>query len=158
VRTRAANAQDAYKIVEFLTAHGAAKVARRDQLVDATAQPALLAEADGRLCGVLTYIESGADCEVLTLHTQPRGAGTGTALIEAFAAHALRLGCERLWLVTTNDNLDALRFYQRRGFFLTELRPGAVDRSRALLKPEIPRIGNHGIPLRDELELVRPLH
>jgi hypothetical protein len=38
------------------------------------------------------------------------------------------------------------------------LRPGAVDRSRALLKPEIPRIGNHGIPLRDELELVRPLH
>ena len=157
MRTRAATAQDGYRIVEFLTAHGAARVARRDELIDATAQPALLAEADSQLCGVLTYIVSGADCEVLTLHTQPRGAGTGTALIEAFATQALTLGCGRLWLVTTNDNLDALRFYQRRGFFLIELRPGAVDRSRALLKHVIPRIGNHGIPLRDELELVRPL-
>ena len=30
---------------------------------------------------------------------------------------------------------------------------GAVDHSRASLKPEIPLVGNYGIPLRDELEL-----
>ena len=62
-------------------------------------------------------------------------------------------GCTRLWLVTTNDNVDALRFYQRRGFRLRALRPGAVDEARRELKPEIPEIGDHGIPLRDELEL-----
>ena len=56
-------------------------------------------------------------------------------------------------MLTTNDNLDALRFYQRRGFRLAELRPGAVDRARERLKPEIPRTGEHGIPLRDELVL-----
>ena len=60
-------------------------------------------------------------------------------------------------MVTTNDNLDALRFYQRRGFRLDRLRPGAVDVSRDTLKPEIPRTGEHGIPLRDEVELVMSL-
>jgi hypothetical protein len=59
----------------------------------------------------------------------------------------------RLWLVTTNDNVDALRFYQRRGFRLAELRPEAVTLSRRALKPEIPMVGAHGIELRDELEL-----
>ena len=66
---------------------------------------------------------------------------------------ASEAGCRRLWVVTTNDNLGALRFYQRRGFRLAALRPGAVDASRALLKPEIPSLGNDGIPLRDEIEL-----
>jgi hypothetical protein len=56
-------------------------------------------------------------------------------------------------VVTTNDNLDALRFYQRRGFRLAVLRPGAVDRSRESLKPGIPETGAGGIRLRDELEL-----
>lgn len=57
---------------------------------------------------------------------------------------------------TTNDNLDALRFYQRRGFRLAGLRPGAVGRARRI-KPEIPATGAHGTPLRDGIDLVRPL-
>jgi hypothetical protein len=60
---------------------------------------------------------------------------------------------ERIWLVTTNDNLEALRFYQRRGFVLSRLRPGAVDKSRASLKPQISTTGEFGIPIRDEIEL-----
>jgi ribosomal protein S18 acetylase RimI-like enzyme len=60
-------------------------------------------------------------------------------------------------VLTTNDNVDALRFYQRRGFRLVELRPGAVDAAREVLKPEIPRAGAYGVPLRDELVLeMRP--
>ena len=55
--------------------------------------------------------------------------------------------------MTTNDNLDALRFYQRRGFRLVALRPGAVDESRVSLKPQIGVSGDFEIPLRDELEL-----
>jgi acetolactate synthase regulatory subunit len=57
-------------------------------------------------------------------------------------------------LVTTNDNMRALRFYQRRGFRLVALNAGALDRSREL-KPEIPATGMNGIPLRDELVLAR---
>lgn len=60
-----------------------------------------------------------------------------------------------LWLVTTNDNVDAIRFYQRRGFRLSALRPGAVEEARRDLKAEIPEVGGYGIPMRDELEFVR---
>jgi Acetyltransferase (GNAT) family len=74
-------------------------------------------------------------------------------LIAAIRDLAASHDCRRLWVVTTNDNVDALRFYQRRGFRLAALRPGAVDESRRTLKPEIPAIGDQGIPLRDELEL-----
>lgn len=62
-----------------------------------------------------------------------------------------------LWLVTTNDNVDALRFCQRRGFRLRALRAGAVDESRRTVKPEIPEIGDHQIPIRDEIELAREI-
>ncbi|MGD8245715.1 MAG: hypothetical protein PVG25_02965 [Anaerolineae bacterium] len=63
---------------------------------------------------------------------------------------------QRIWLITTNDNLAALRFYQRRGFSLVAVHPGAVDQARTL-KPEIPAIGHSGIPIRDEIELELPL-
>lgn len=77
------------------------------------------------------------------------------ALLEALQSRVA--DCDRIWLVTTNDNLDALRFYQRRGFSLCALRPGAVDDARHTLKPSISRTGAYGIPLRDELELeLRP--
>ena len=49
--------------------------------------------------------------------------------------------------------VETVRFYQRRGFYLVRVHRGAVDRSRASLKPEIPPVGAHGIPLRDEIEL-----
>ena len=103
--------------------------------------------------GVATYVVEGTDCELLTLHAATPRVGVGSALLAEVRATARAAGCRRLWVVTTNDNLDALRFYQRRGFRLTALRPGAVDYSRELLKPEIPRTGAHQIPLRDELEL-----
>jgi len=64
---------------------------------------------------------------------------------------------KRVWLVTTNDNLAALRFYQRRNFNLVKIYPNAIRFVRKL-KPGIPLIGNDGIPLRDEIELERKLH
>ena len=117
------------------------------------ASPALVVEADGSIGGVLTWTLDGASMEVLTLHVARQWAGVGSALIAAALRVAEASGARRLWLVTTNDNVDALRFYQRRGFRLTRVDAGAVDRSRATIKPAIPETGAHGIPLRDELEL-----
>jgi hypothetical protein len=66
---------------------------------------------------------------------------------------AAERGCRRLWLVTTNDNLHALGFYQRRGLRLCALHAGSLDRDRAL-KPELPEINpDNRIPMRDLLEL-----
>ena len=88
--------------------------------------------------------------------TSHRGRGIGSTLVDAAVDAARATGALEIWLVTTNDNVDALRLYQRRGFELTELRTGAVDRAR-LRKPTIPSTGEYGIPLRDELVLTRRL-
>jgi GNAT superfamily N-acetyltransferase len=79
--------------------------------------------------------------------------GIGSALVEAVTGLARAAGCACLTLVTTNDNLNAPRFYQKRGFRLRALRPGAVDAARRELRPEIPLVGEHGIHIRDEIEL-----
>ncbi len=118
--------------------------------------PGLIAERAGRVVGLLTYDVSDGMLEVVTLNAIERRTGVGTVLMEAVAARARRLGCHEIRLTTTNDNLDAIRFYQRRGLRLVALRPGAVDRAR-LEKPEIPRVGDYGIPLRDEIDLARRL-
>jgi GNAT superfamily N-acetyltransferase len=154
---RHADPEDRGAVNGFLEDHGSARVARLGELVDATEHPAILADEDGRTAGVLTYLIDGDACEVLTLHAAERFHGVGTALLIEVERLAAEAGCRRLWLITTNDNMDALRFYQRRGFRLVAVHPGAVDRSRATLKPEIPPVGDHGIPLRDELELSKEL-
>jgi GNAT superfamily N-acetyltransferase len=141
----------------FLAEWHSTRVARLGELLRPLDFPALVAEDGGRLAGVLTYVVRGASCEVLTLHAARPWTGVGSALIAAVEKVAAEHGCRRLWLITTNDNVDALRFYQRRGFRLAALHAGAVDRSRAELKPEIPAVGDHGIPLRDELELDKPM-
>jgi ribosomal protein S18 acetylase RimI-like enzyme len=138
----------------FLERHAAALVARRGELVDALARPAIVATAaDGSVAGVLTYDIAGDECEILTLHVDAQWGGTGTALVDAVTGLAVAAGCRLLWVLTTNDNVDALRFYQRRGLRLSAIRPGAVDESRRTLKPQIPPTGNYGIPLSDEIEL-----
>jgi ribosomal protein S18 acetylase RimI-like enzyme len=115
-----------------------------------------IAERSGRLTGLLTYHVADDVLEIVTLNAIERRAGIGTLLIEAAVGKARRCGGREIRLTTTNDNIDALRFYQRRGFRLAELRPGAVDRSRQE-KPEIPTVGNYGIPLRDEIDLTLPV-
>ena len=142
---------------EFLARHGSARVARRGEVVDASARPAVVAFDAGVVTGVLTYDVVGAECEILTLHTERQWAGLGTAMVSMVAGLAVAAGCRRYWVLTTNDNVDALRFYQRRGFRLSALRCGAVDQARRTLKPEIPETGAYGIPLRDEIELAQDL-
>jgi len=150
---RPGEAADAAALEAFLGRHNSLRVARRGTVEPVPGHPALLAEDDGRLVGVLTYVLDPPQCEVLTLQVEDRRRGLGTALLAEAGLIAAHSGCTRLWLITTNDNVDALRFYQRRGFRLAALYPGAVDESRARLKPEIPPVGEYGIPLRDELEL-----
>jgi ribosomal protein S18 acetylase RimI-like enzyme len=130
---------------------GGALQARRGELVDVLALPGFVAERDRQPVGIATYRRDGSECELAFIAAFEGKQGVGTALLDAVVETAA--GCTRLWLVTTNDNLDALRFYQRRGFRLSQLRAGAVDEARRALKPRISTVGAYGIALRDELEL-----
>jgi protein-L-isoaspartate(D-aspartate) O-methyltransferase len=147
---RRADAADAMWIGDFLRGRwGASQVVVHGEMIDAALLPALVAEPER---GLATYRRLGAEAELVTFDAAPAGVGSGTALIEALKARLRAEGCARLWLTMTNGNLSALRFYLRRGFRLSGVRPGAVDRAREL-KPSIPLVGEHGIPLRDELDL-----
>ena len=132
---------------------GSSSIVSRGAVHDVGALPCLVATDGSRWLGVAAYRFADRECEVVPIEAFERGRGTGTALLDAVVETARTAAAKRLWLVTTNDNLDALRFYQRRGMRLVRVRPGAVTPARQLLKPEIPPLGNHGIPIRDELEL-----
>lgn len=111
-----------------------------------------VAEKVDEKIGLVTYQIAGYGCEIITLDSTCPNIGVGTALVNAVASVAQKSGGTRLWLITTNDNLHALRFYQKRGFELVAVHRNAVARSRQL-KPGIPLIGDNGVPIRDEIEL-----
>ncbi|GLW65318.1 N-acetyltransferase [Actinomadura rubrobrunea] len=159
-KVRPRDSADRAAVEAFLARNHSARVARRGELLYPLDHPAFVADADdGRLLGVLTYVpdEARKHCEILTLHTAEQWRGVGTALIETVEQWASSQGHTRLWLITTNDNVDALRFYQRRDFHIAAVLPRAVTDSRTRLKPEIPLTGNYGIPIRDEIELEKRL-
>jgi ribosomal protein S18 acetylase RimI-like enzyme len=128
--------------------------ARRGELVDVLTGDGLVAEVDGHRAGVLTFRGDGLGAvEIAALAVVEASRGVGSALVRAAVVLARERQLSRIWVVTTNDNLDALRLYQRHGFRLVELRAGAVEQSRRTLKPSIPEVASNGIPIRDELEL-----
>jgi ribosomal protein S18 acetylase RimI-like enzyme len=131
---------------------GAVLIARKGELRDASVLPALVAERDGEPLGLLTYEVVGDELEVMSIESWDEGSGVGSALLAAALDAGRVAGCRRVWLITTNDNLRALRFYQRRGMRLVALYPGVVAAARAR-KPSIPLVGQDGISVTDELEL-----
>ena len=116
----------------------------------------LKAVIEGKIVGILHYQVSGKVCEIITLTSLHQGQGIGSSLLAAVESLARSRQCHKLSLITTNDNLHALGFYQRRGFQLVALQPGQVAISRQI-KPSIPLVGQNKIPLRDELKLERPI-
>ena len=140
-------------VLEFISKNwGAPKIIVHDRVYLPHKLPGLVARIAGERVGLLTYEITGQACEVVTLDSLRPREGVASALIQAVAEIARQAGCSRLWLITTNDNLTALRFYQKRGFVLVAFHREAVNRARRL-KPEIPQFGEDGIPIRDEIEL-----
>jgi GNAT superfamily N-acetyltransferase len=130
---------------------GSTLVVSRGEAHEVSGLPALVAVDREEIVGLATLRPDGDECELLTLDAVVRNRGIGSALLKAAADWARARGCRRLWLITTNDNLDAVRFYQRRGMRLVAVHRDSVDLARRI-KPSIPEVGDHGIPIRDELE------
>lgn len=128
---------------------GGTTVIAHGEAFDLMELPALVADPDQ---GLATFRLLGDEAELMSLDALCPGHGVGTFIVSALRDNLRKRGIVSLWVMTTNDNLTALRFYQRRGFELQRLRPGVVAQAR-LLKPEIPEIGDYGIPIRDELDL-----
>jgi GNAT superfamily N-acetyltransferase len=111
---------------------------------------------NGEITGLITYIVSGQECEIISLDSIDEGQGIGTLLVQEVEELARREGCVTLNLITTNDNLNALKFWQKRGFTLSLVLCNAVEKARKI-KPSIPMIGYEEIPIRDELLLEKKI-
>src|SRR5829696_7232795 len=128
----------------------------RDTIYRPADLPAFVAVDGPDIVGLVTYEPGIESWEVLSLDSLLPGRGIGGALLDRVEGAARAAGSPRITLVTTNDNVDAIRFYQRRGYRIAAIDPGAVDRARRM-KPSIPLAGYYGIPIRDELILVKNL-
>lgn len=112
----------------------------------------VIAEEDGEKVGLATMHIANDEMELVTIDSLKPGKGIGKLLIDEVIRIAKEKKVKRLWLITTNDNMNALKFYQKNNFHLVKIYPNALEESRKI-KPEIPEIGEDGIPLRDEIEL-----
>lgn len=150
---RQLNEGDKAWVVRLLEEYwGSTKIVTRGRIHQADELPGFIAVQDDKPVGVITYNIDGDQCEITLLNSLVEGKGIGTALVNSVKDTAQKAGCSRLWLITTNDNTAALRFFQKRGFSLVAVYRDALVKSREL-KPEIPLVGNDGIPLLDEIEL-----
>jgi len=145
-------------VAHFLDEHwGTTQIVSRGKALYGHLLPGYVAEStddEGKIqpVGLLTYNLMEKECEVMTLNSMREDAGIGTALVDTLRAAMKEQGMTRIWLITTNDNLPALKFWQKRGFVLVMIHRNAIAEARRL-KPQIPIQGIDGIPIRDEIEL-----
>ncbi len=148
---------DRKKIDDFIVCHWfTLQMAVHGESIDLGSADGFYSCTDEEITGLLTYRFIDKDMEILSLDSIYENQGVGTSLLNAAAALAGDSGAERIRLITTNDNLSALRFYQKRGFDIVRFYRFAVDQARKI-KPEIPQTGMDGIPLKHEIELERLL-
>jgi len=140
------------EVIEFFQAHwGTTEMVISSGVYDCSRLEGIaFLDESQKVVGLVTYIIRDHECEIISLDSTEEGKGIGTLLVQAVEEQARQHHCTVISLITTNDNLHALKFYQKRGYHLVEIFRNAVEHARAL-KPEIPLIGNDGIPIRDEI-------
>lgn len=124
----------------------------KGKVTDALQLPGFAAVRDETPVGLLTYRIDGDECEIVTHNSMAGSGGIGSCLLAAVRNEARERGCKRLWLMTTNDNTPALRFYQKRDFEIVRVDLDVMNEARRL-KPDIPDLGLDDIPIRHEIEL-----
>ena len=135
---------------------GSSNIITKGTVHDTMILPGFVAMEGGNIKGIVMYCIENDECEIITLDSFLSNTGIGSQLIEKVEETALNKKCKRIWLITTNDNSYAIRFYQRRGYDLKAIYHDAIIESRKF-KPEIPLIGLDDIPLRHELEFEKIL-
>ena len=149
--------RDVEKLSDLLQeSWGSTRMASRGRLMEIGSLRGFVAESHGDWLGHAAYEIVVDALEIALLESLVWGRGVGGALLAACVDVARGRDLRRVWLVTTNDNTAALRFYQRHGFVLVALHPGAVIHARETIKPEIPLTGADDLPIRDEIELELP--
>ncbi len=130
---------------------GSQIIVTRGKMLNTIELPDFISKLDNKVIGLVTYDIQSKDCEIVTLDSKINNLGLGTRLIEKVIGKAKLYYCKRVWLITTNDNTKAIRFYQKRVFDWVGFYKNSIQESRKI-KPEIPEFGDDNIPIRHEIE------
>lgn len=136
---------------------GADLIVARGRCYKSSDVEGVIAERGGDKIGLITYSQTGNEIEIITLNSFEEKKGIGSALVEAVVSIGRNRKAKKVSVITSNDNLYVLGFYQKRQFSLVCVRRNAIEETRRRFKPGIPLIGENGIPLRDEIEFERVL-
>ena len=128
----------------------------RGEIIDGTKLDGFLLQEENTIIGLVTYTFFNDVCEIVSLDSKKENIGIGSTLLKEVERVAIDNNCKKMRLITTNDNMRALQFYQKRGYCLTKLYLNAMDEVRKI-KPNVPELGDNDIPLRDEIELEKLL-
>jgi GNAT superfamily N-acetyltransferase len=138
-------------VSEIIRGWGSDILVSRGKIYRAEDLDGILVYDNKKIVGLGLYDIKNYSCEIVLLETFVQNKGIGTRIIERIKEIAKTKNCERIWLITSNDNIDAIKFYQKKGFRIVNIYINAMEESRKI-KPEIPYIGNYEIPIRDEIE------
>jgi len=142
---------------EFITTRwGAPEIVVHDERFLPETLPGCLAIIAAVPAGLITWNIIGDTCEIISLDSLQPHRGIGSAFLAAAETAARSADCKTCCLVTTNDNIPAQRFYTNRGYFISHIDLGAVNRAR-ILKPAIPFVNGEGVPITDEITFVKTL-
>lgn len=131
---------------------GSPQIITKGKVYNALDLPGFIAFHGEKPVGLAIYRIEGNECELITLDSVEQGRGIGTQLLNSVIEKSRKENCNRLWLITTNDNMKAQKFYKKRGFMIVAVYKNAIIESRKL-KPQIPLMGENGIPIKDEIEM-----
>jgi len=146
------------EVVKFLCKHwGSEKIVSKGKITDASEiSRVLVKDINNKIVGLATFSVNNNTCELISIDSEKQRKGIGTKMIKLIEKTVKEKGAKRIWLITTNDNYEAVIFYVKNGYRLVEIHKDALDISRKL-KPQIPFIGKYGIPLQDEWEFEKDL-
>lgn len=139
-------------ITDYLSEEwGSSIIVTRGKIHNVNNLSGFIALIDGKIKGIVTYSIIESECEIVSLNSLLENQGIGTLLLNKVTEKAKSDKCRRVWLITTNDNIEAIRFYQKRGYDMAAMHRNAIIESRKI-KPQIPLKGFDEIPIKHEIE------
>lgn len=144
--------RDKNLVVNFFTENwGSSIIVSRGKIHKADTLRGFQVIENDKIIGLLTFFIENNEFEIVSLDSLKENVGIGSLLIKKAIIEAKNSSCNRVWLITTNDNTSAIRFYQKHGFNMVALHKNAIKASRCI-KPEIPELGFDNIPILHEIE------
>lgn len=123
----------------------------RGELIDMTVLDGFVVYENLNIIGLITYRIKDNECEIISLDSLKERRGIGTSLVNKVIQIAIKNKCIKVKLISTNDNINAIRFYQKRGFDMVRIYYNSLEIARKI-KPSIPMMGEFNIPLKHEIE------